>query len=956
MSGQPPYRTAEAAMRGFPVFGVVAALLAVALLTAPPLDNAAYAQASAAVAIDLSPSGPVTQGTAIAVTMSFSNLEADADTSDTDYIFRADVKDSESGDADECEGGGMGLDRYMYKVDEDPEVRTGTVSADCPPGVYTLRARISSPDNTELASATADFAVVAEPTIELVPEPPTSAQQNADVTLVGNTAATSTDDVDIGNADTTDPTIRAQSFVAGSNPGGYNLTSVGLEIATAPTDLANFTVTIREASGNNPSDTVLHPMTNPASLTAGVNTFAAPADAKLEAGETYFVHVEYTGSQTAELASIKADAEDSDSADGWSIGNDSRHRTATTWAAGDASLRIEVTGSDAAASTDATLSALTLTDADGAAVALTPAAFSPTVLTYTAGVAYAQSPLTVTATRNDDTAADPVIKLGGAVVDDGVVDLAVGSNTITVEVTAQDTTTTNTYTVTVTRGAASTDATLSALTLTDADGAAVALTPATFSPTQLTYTAAVTYEQSPVSVAAAKNDDTAADPVFKLDGAVDDDGVVDLAVGSNSITVEVTAQDRTTTKTYTITVTRAKSTDATLSGLAVIDPADGSAVTLRPAFSPTLLAYTAAVDFRVEQVTVDPTRNQDGARIEYLDSGDAAIADADTETEGKQVSLERGENVVKVKVTAQDTSTDKTYTLTITRKEPILVSNTGKAVTTVPGSVGSLSWAQGFNTGTNLGGYDLEGVGLELDDVPGEPANFVVTIRAAGSSRWANPTDTIVYTLTNPAALTGNSINTFAAPAGAKLDASTAYTIHLAYTGADPDPTVHFMDGGGRGHQRNGQLVHRELLALPRRNDVGALQRGDQNASERDCRAGDGRGCVGVRQTGGEPRGLLRQLDRPRRLRIEIPGQRRDSGRRLEHDVFQRSQHRDVPVHQLRSAAPRQSAGGGVVPRRHCAPGGRSARPQARRGAALPWARERRGANRAAERRGQAEG
>ena len=37
------------------------------------------------------------------------------------------------------------------------------------------------------------------------------------------------------------------------------------------------------------------PMTNPASLTAGVNTFTAPADAKLDAGETYFVHVEYTG-------------------------------------------------------------------------------------------------------------------------------------------------------------------------------------------------------------------------------------------------------------------------------------------------------------------------------------------------------------------------------------------------------------------------------------------------------------------------------------------------------------------------------------------------------------------------------------------------------------------------------------------------------------------------------------
>ena len=83
---------------------------------------------------------------------------------------------------------------------------------------------------------------------------------------------------------------------------------------------------------------------------------------------------------------------------------------------------------------------------------------------------------------------------------DGVVDLAVGSNTITVEMTAQDTTTTSTYTLTVTRGAASTDATLSALALTDADGAAVALTPAfDAAAADQTYTASITHPNSPPS-------------------------------------------------------------------------------------------------------------------------------------------------------------------------------------------------------------------------------------------------------------------------------------------------------------------------------------------------------------------------------------------------------------------------------------------------------------------------
>ena len=90
--------------------------------------------------------------------MIFGNLDSDADTSTTDYIFRADVVD-----ADECEGSGLGVNRYMYKVDEDPEERTGTISASCPPGDYTFRASISSPDNTELASISTTFTVKPSP-------------------------------------------------------------------------------------------------------------------------------------------------------------------------------------------------------------------------------------------------------------------------------------------------------------------------------------------------------------------------------------------------------------------------------------------------------------------------------------------------------------------------------------------------------------------------------------------------------------------------------------------------------------------------------------------------------------------------------------------------------------------------------------------------------------------------
>ena len=63
---------------------------------------------------------------------------------------------------------------------------------------------------------------------------------------------------------------------------------------------------------------------------------------------------------------------------------------------------------------------------------------------------------------------------------------------------------------------------------------------------------------------------------------------VTLAVGSNTVTVQVTAQDG-TTQSYTVAVTRAASSDATLSALAL------SSGSLSPSFASGTLAYTASV-------------------------------------------------------------------------------------------------------------------------------------------------------------------------------------------------------------------------------------------------------------------------------------------------------------------------------------------------------------------------
>ena len=130
------------------------------ILSGVPLPYAAHAQSSPSVALSLS-SDTAEQGGAIAATMSFGNLTEDSDRGTTDYIFRADVVDANDADADACEGYGLGVDRYMYQVDEDPEVRTGRISARCLAGDYTIIAIIASAANVELASATARFTITA---------------------------------------------------------------------------------------------------------------------------------------------------------------------------------------------------------------------------------------------------------------------------------------------------------------------------------------------------------------------------------------------------------------------------------------------------------------------------------------------------------------------------------------------------------------------------------------------------------------------------------------------------------------------------------------------------------------------------------------------------------------------------------------------------------------------------
>jgi hypothetical protein len=150
-----------------------------------------------------------------------------------------------------------------------------------------------------------------------------------------------------------------------------------------------------------------------------------------------------------------------------------------------------------------------------------------------------------------------------------------------------------TITITDSTPVASSDATLSALTISSGT-----LSPA-FVPGTTNYTANVAYSVSSVNVTPMVNQ---ADAVVTVNGVTTASGTpsaVVLSVGVNTIHILVTAQDATTTKTYTLTITRAAGSSSSGGG-------GGSSN-----------YYTVSVDANSDngEVTFDKTRSTAGSRV-----------------------------------------------------------------------------------------------------------------------------------------------------------------------------------------------------------------------------------------------------------------------------------------------------------------------------------------------------
>lgn len=262
-------------------------------------------------------------------------------------------------------------------------------------------------------------------------------------------------------------------------------------------------------------------------------------------------------------------------------------------------------------STDATLSDLKV---DGQTVA----GFAPGTTSYNVTIPATQTTApVVTATKNDTKAADPTIQ-------QATLPTAGNPTQATVTVTAEDGTTTKTYTINFTRAELSHDADLKDIKV---NGTSIT----GFTANTTTYNVTVPFSATTNTSVTATTNNTAANAVITGPNGV-----------TGTATIVVTAEDGTTTKTYTLNITKAPaSNDATLRELKY----NGTSV---PNFSAATLTYSVELPFgTTAAANVTATANYSAAAAQ-ITQPTAAVGTA------------------TIVVTAEDGTTTNTYTINFT--------------------------------------------------------------------------------------------------------------------------------------------------------------------------------------------------------------------------------------------------------------------------------------------------
>jgi autotransporter-associated beta strand protein len=176
------------------------------------------------------------------------------------------------------------------------------------------------------------------------------------------------------------------------------------------------------------------------------------------------------------------------------------------------------------------------------------------------------------------------------------------------------------------------------------------------------YTDTVNYSISSIAITPYASDINA---TIKVNGTVVASGMasgpISLSVGTTNIKTVVVSQDLSVTNTYVVAVTRSPaSTNADLSDLV---PSVGA---LSPAFASNTLSYAISVPYATSNMTVTPTAAEPFATITVNGSGVVSGASSGS------IALNVGNTIITTVVTAQNGSTTKTYTVTVTRSPATL--------------------------------------------------------------------------------------------------------------------------------------------------------------------------------------------------------------------------------------------------------------------------------------------
>ena len=209
-----------------------------------------------------------------------------------------------------------------------------------------------------------------------------------------------------------------------------------------------------------------------------------------------------------------------------------------------------------------------------------------------------------------------------------------GKNTFYVKVTAEDNKTTKTYTLNITRNSKdedkSTDATLKELEIRpkeyDFSG---------FKANKYDYSATVDNDVEKINIYASSTNSKS---------TITGDGEKELKVGENKFEIVVTAEDKKTTKTYNLTITRKEEDNSNKNAKGIKNIKVGN-YQLTPAFDPQKFEYEVQIKEIIDKLDVKVETDDENLETEIVGNN----------------NLKKGDNIITILVNDKKENTTTTY-------------------------------------------------------------------------------------------------------------------------------------------------------------------------------------------------------------------------------------------------------------------------------------------------------